>query len=262
MFSLEKALESVQGVAREVGRMQRENLGRQDLLMDRKSTSIDIVTEIDRRSEEFIVGFLRKEYPAHAILAEESGESGQESEYRWVIDPLDGTTNYAQGLPIFAVSIALEHRGEAILGVVYEPVTDEMFASIRGQGAYCNGQRLQVGRKTELIQCVLATGFPYDLASHPVNNVDYFTGMAPITRAIRRMGAAAYDLACVASGKFDGFWELQLSPWDVAASMLFVREAGGVIIPFRTDRKISIVAGNETISRQILAELRQIDGLV
>ena len=262
MFSLEKTLESVQGVAREVGRIQRENLGRQDLLMDRKSTSIDIVTEIDRRSEEFIVGFLRKEYPAHAILAEESGESGQESEYRWVIDPLDGTTNYAQGLPIFAVSIALEHRGEAILGVVYEPVTDEMFASIRGQGAYCNGQRLQVGRKTELIQCVLATGFPYDIASHPVNNVDYFTGMAPKTRAIRRMGAAAYDLACVASGKFDGFWELQLSPWDVAASMLFVREAGGVIIPFRTDRKISIVAGNETISRQILTELRQIDGLV
>ena len=262
MFSLEKALESIQGVARQVGQIQRENLGRHDLMMERKSTSIDIVTEIDRRCDKIIVEFLQKEYPEHAILAEESGEGGQASEYRWVIDPLDGTTNYAQGLPIFAVSIALEHRGEPLLGVVYEPVTEEMFASIRGQGAYCNGQRLQVSQKTELIQCVLATGFPYDIATHPVNNVDYFIGMAPKTRAIRRMGAAAYDLACVASGKFDGFWELQLSPWDVAASMLFVREAGGVIIPFRTDRKISIIAGNETISRQILAELRQIDGLV
>ena len=261
MFSLEKALDSVQGIARQVGKLQRENLGRLDLVTDMKSTGIDLVTEIDRRSEDIIVGFLRQEYPSHAILAEESGESGQESEYRWVVDPLDGTTNYAQGLPVFAVSIALEHRGEPVLGVVYEPVTDEMFASIRGQGAYCNGKRLHVGQKTELLDCVLATGFPYDIATHPVNNVDYFIGMATRVRALRRMGAAAYDLACVSSGKFDGFWELQLSPWDVAASILFVREAGGVIIPFRTDRKISIVAGNEVISRQIMAVLREVDRL-
>ena len=160
MFSTEKTLEAIQGVARQVGAMQRENLGRLDLVTDLKSTSIDLVTEIDRRSDDMIVGFLRQEYPTHAILAEESGVSGQESDYRWVIDPLDGTTNYAQGLPIFAVSIALEYRGEALLGVVYEPVTDEMFTAIRGQGAYCNGKRLHVGDKTELIDCVLATGFP------------------------------------------------------------------------------------------------------
>lgn len=262
MFSLEKASEALQGVARKVGAMQRENLGRRDLVMDRKSTRIDLVTEIDRHSDDLIVGFLRQEYPEHAILAEESGESGQESEYRWVIDPLDGTTNYAQGLPIFAVSIALEQRRQPVLGIVYEPVTDEMFTAIRDQGAYLNGKRLQIGEKTELIDCVVATGFPYDIATHPVNNIDYFISMATKARAIRRMGAAAYDLACVASGSFDGFWEMNLSPWDAAASILMVKEAGGVVWPFRSDRKISIVAGNEYISRQIMAVLRQVDHLV
>ncbi len=261
MFSLEKAMQEMQAVARKVGAMQRENLGRLDLEMDRKTTSIDLVTEIDRRSDDMIVGYLRQQYPGHAILAEESGASGQDSEYRWVIDPVDGTTNYAQGLPIFAVSIALEHRGEKVLGIVYEPVTDEMFSAIKGQGSYRNGKRLQVGSKSELIECVLATGFPYDIATHPVNNIDYFTSLAKKTRAVRRMGSAAYDLACVASGGFDGFWEMNLSPWDVAASILIVTEAGGDVLPFRDDRKISIVAGNPLISKKILAALREVDRL-
>ena len=261
MFSLEKAMQEMQAVARKVGAMQRENLGRLDLEMDRKTTSIDLVTEIDRRSDDMIVGYLRQQYPGHAILAEESGASGQDSEYRWVIDPVDGTTNYAQGLPIFAVSIALEHRGEKVLGIVYEPVTDEMFSAIKGQGSYRNGKRLQVGSKSELIECVLATGFPYDIATHPVNNINYFTSLAVKTRAIRRMGSAAYDLACVASGGFDGFWEMNLSPWDVAASILIVTEAGGDVLPFRDDRKISIVAGTPLISKKILAALREVDRL-
>ena len=261
MFSLEKAMQEMQAVARKVGAMQRENLGRLDFEMDRKTTSIDLVTEIDRRSDDMIVGYLRQQYPGHAILAEESGASGQDSEYRWVIDPVDGTTNYAQGLPIFSVSIALEHRGEKVLGIVYEPVTDEMFSAIKGQGSYRNGKRLQVGSKSELIECVLATGFPYDIATHPVNNIDYFTSLAKKTRAVRRMGSAAYDLACVASGGFDGFWEMNLSPWDVAASILIVTEAGGDVLPFRDDRKISIVAGNPLISQKILAALREVDRL-
>jgi myo-inositol-1(or 4)-monophosphatase len=149
-----------------------------------------------------------------------------------------------------------------VLGIVYEPVTNEMFTAIQGYGAYRNGIRIQVGDKTELIDCVLATGFPYDIATHPVNNMDYFSAMATKTRAIRRMGAAAYDLACVASGGFDGFWEMCLSPWDAAAAMLVVEEAGGVVWPFRNDRKISIVAGNERISRQIMTVLREVDHLV
>ena len=261
MFSLEKAMQEMQTIARKVGAMQLENLGRLDLEMDRKTTSIDLVTEIDRRSDDMIVGYLRQQYPGHAILAEESGASGQDSEYRWVIDPVDGTTNYAQGLPIFSVSIALEHRGEKVLGIVYEPVTDEMFSAIKGQGSYRNGKRLQVGSKSELIECVLATGFPYDIATHPVNNIDYFTSLAKKTRAVRRMGSAAYDLACVASGGFDGFWEMNLSPWDVAASILIVTEAGGDVLPFRDDRKMSIVAGNPLISKKILAALREVDRL-
>ena len=261
MFSLEKAMQEMQVIARKVGAMQRENLGKVDLKTDRKSTRIDLVTEIDRRSEEMIVGYLLQEYPDHAILAEESGVSGQESEYCWVIDPVDGTTNYAQGLPIFAVSIALEHRGEKVLGIVYEPVTDEMFCAIRGQGSYLNQKRLQVGNKSELIECVLATGFPYDIATNPVNNINYFTSLAVQTRAVRRMGSAAYDLASVASGGFDGFWEMCLSPWDVAASILIVTEAGGTVLPFRDDRKISIVAANPVISQKILAALREVDRL-
>jgi myo-inositol-1(or 4)-monophosphatase len=261
MFSLEKAMQEMQAIARKVGAMQMENHGRRDLEMDRKSTSIDLVTEIDRRSEDMIVGHLRQEYPDHAILAEESGVSGQESEYRWVIDPVDGTTNYAQGLPIFAVSIALEHHGDKVLGIVYEPVTDEMFSAIKGQGSYRNGKRLQVGSKNELIECVLATGFPYDIATHPVNNINYFISLATKTRAVRRMGSAAYDLASVASGGFDGFWEMCLSPWDVAASILIVTEAGGTVQSFRDDRKISIVAGNPVISQKLLAALRAVDRL-
>jgi len=261
VFSLEKASDALQGVARKVGAMQRENLGRRDFQMNWKSTAIDLVTEIARRSDNLIVGFLHQEYPEHAILAEESGESGEKSEYRWVIDPVDGTTNYAQGLPIFAVSIALEYRQEAVMGIVYEPVTDEMFPAIRGQGAYMNGNRLQVGTKTELLDCVVATGFPYDAATHPLNNLDYFSAMLPKARAIRRMGSAAYDLACVSSGAFDGFWEMNLSLWDAAAAMLVVQEAGGVVWPFRQDRKISIVAGNETIARKILQVLRGVDRL-
>ena len=261
MVSLDKAMDALQGVARKVGAMQRENLGRRDLQMNCKSTAIDLVTEIDRRSDNLIVGFLHQEYPGHAILAEESGESGEKSEYRWVIDPVDGTTNYAQGLPIFAVSIALEYRQEAVMGIVYEPVTDEMFTAIRGQGAYLNGKRLQVGTKTELLDCVVATGFPYDAATHPLNNLDYFSAMLPKARAIRRMGSAAYDLACVSSGAFDGFCEMNLSLWDAAAAMLVVQEAGGVVWPFRQDRKISIVAGNETIARKILQVLRGVDRL-
>ena len=260
-FCLQAAMAELQPLIRSVGVMQRENLGRTDLAMEHKTSSIDLVTEIDRRSDDMIVSHLRQRYPDHAILAEESGESGHDSEYLWVIDPVDGTTNYAQGLPIFAISVGLEHRGEKVLGLVYEPVTDEMFCAVKGQGSYRNGRRLQVGNKSKLIDCVLATGFPYDIATHPVNNIDYFASLAKKTRAVRRMGSAAYDLACVASGGFDGFWEMNLSPWDVAASILIVEEAGGVVVPFRDDRKISIVAANPVLAPKILAALRQVDHL-
>jgi len=259
MINLLEVMENVKQIALETGRLQRENLGRKDLQIATKTTLSDLVTEIDKKSEQLIVAFITKHYPDHAILAEESGLTDKASDYLWIIDPLDGTGNYIQGLPIFAVSIALQYRGETMLGVVYAPVTDQLFTAIKGQGAYLNGNRIFVSAKTELIESVLATGFPFDIAGNPVNNITYFSELALKTRAIRRMGAAAYDLACVAAGQFDGYWELNLSPWDVAAACLMVEEAGGAIIDFRTDRGISIIAGNNSISRGIYDDIKRVD---
>lgn len=234
-------------------------MGKKDLLIDKKSTGIDLVTEIDKKSEAAIINFLRANYPNHHIMAEESGLTQGHSDYRWVIDPLDGTTNYAQGLPVFAISIALQHQEDTIFGVVYNPVTDQLFTAIKGQGAYLNGQRLGVAQKHELLESVLATGFPYDVAEHPENNVDYFCSLIIKTRAIRRLGAAAYDLACVAAGQFDGYWEMKLAPWDVAAGALMVTEAGGKVIYFREDRGVSIIAGNAAITEKIYQEIKRVD---
>lgn len=259
MINLEEVLENVKEVAIKTGAMQKENLGRHDLGIVNKSSQIDLVTEIDKRSEQAIIEFIRKYYPEHSILAEESGLAEQQSDYLWIIDPLDGTTNYAQGLPIFCISIALQYKGDTVLGVVYTPVTGQMFTAIRGKGAFLNGRRLHVSAKDRLIDSVLATGFPYDIAANRANNLAYFTAITPKARAVRRMGAAAYDLACVAAGQFDGYWELKLSPWDVAAGNLLVEEAGGKIVHFRQDRGISLVAGNSTLCDKILAEIASVD---
>jgi myo-inositol-1(or 4)-monophosphatase len=259
MIDLFQALDEIRAIAIKTGQMQKEHLGRSGLQIDAKSTGIDLVTEIDKQSEEMIIEGIMQRYPGHRILAEETGLGGGQSDYLWIIDPLDGTTNYAQGLPIFAISIALEYQGETVLGVVYAPVLEQMFTAIKGHGAYLNDVRLQVSSKTEMIESVLATGFPYDIAEHPVNNINYFNEIVVKARAVRRMGAAAYDLACVAAGKFDGFWELRLSPWDVAAGILMVREAGGQILSFREDRGISIVAGNPVINKKMLEQINQVD---
>jgi len=259
MIDLANVLEKVKELALAVGKMQQENLDKTRLEVSTKSSSIDLVTEIDRKSEEIIIKFIQERYPSHAILAEESGRHSGDSDYLWIIDPLDGTTNYAQGLPIFCVSIALQYREETVLGVVYCPVVGQLFTAIRGQGAYLNSQRLQVSAKQELIESVLATGFPYDIAENPANNITYFNRIVLKARAVRRIGSAAYDLACVAAGKFDGYWELKLSPWDVAAAMLMVEEAGGRIVHFRKDRGIAIIAGNEVICEKIRREIEQSD---
>jgi len=259
MVDLFTAMEKVKELAIDVGKMQKNNLGKKDLAMNTKSTSVDLVTEIDKQSEQMIIEFIRKNYPSHSILAEESGLAASETEYLWVVDPLDGTTNFSQGLPIFAVSIALQYKNETVLGVVYAPVVEQLFTAIKGQGAFLNGKRLKVSSKEDLTKSVLATGFPYDIRENPINNLVYFNRLLLSTRAIRRMGAAAYDLACVAAGFFDGFWELKLSLWDVAAAVLMVEEAGGKIVYFRQDRGISLIAGNEVICGAILEEIKQVD---
>lgn len=254
-----EVLNQIVDLAKRVGAFQRENLFKTDLLVDTKSTETDLVTEIDKKSDEMITDYIRTQFPGHSLLTEEYGKSGLQSDYLWVVDPLDGTTNFSQGLPVFAISIALQHKGKTVLGVVYNPVIEDLFTAIKGGGAYRNGHKMEVSKKTDLITSVLATGFPYDIAKNPVNNLAYFSAMSVRTRAVRRFGAASYDLALVADGRFDGYWEMALNLWDIAAGALMVEEAGGKIVHFRNDRKISIIAGNEIICGLILEELRKTD---
>ena len=188
---------------------------------------VDIVTQADRRSEEAIVTRLRTYFPKHAIVAEEGGGSESDSSFRWYVDPLDGTTNFAHGYPCFAVSIGLEEAGELLVGVIYQPVTGELFTAVRGEGAYLNQKRIRVSQVDRLATSLLATGFPsVKRTQNP--NIHYYWDFTLRSHGVRRDGSAALDLAAVAAGRFDGFWEFGLHSWDTAAGVLLVREAGGM----------------------------------
>jgi myo-inositol-1(or 4)-monophosphatase len=186
---------------------------------------IDLVTEIDRQSENYLLGEIRKDFPNHHILAEESGGTGG-GEHQWYIDPLDGTVNYAHNIPFFSVSIAYASNGTTSLAAVYDPMRDDMFTAERGKGAYLNRRRLQVSGAVALAKSLLATGFPYDAWDSKFDNFDNFVKFAKLSQGVRRLGSAALDLCYVAAGRFDGFWELALNPWDVAAGGLICQEAG------------------------------------
>jgi myo-inositol-1(or 4)-monophosphatase len=190
---------------------------------------INLVTEMDMRSERAVVETLRAAFPDHGIIAEEETSIKNGSGFVWIIDPLDGTTNYAHGYPCFSVSIALEHRNEVIAGVVYDPMREELFSAQKGNGAQVNGKPIRVSSVDQLIRSLLATGFPYDRKISEKNNLDYFRDLLMASQEVRRDGSAALDLCYVAAGRFDGFWELKLKPWDVAAGSLIVREAGGMV---------------------------------
>lgn len=213
--------------ARAAGRLQMRHLG--SISSYTCKGVRDLVTEVDRESEQLIVNKLRQACPDCAILAEESGELVADSHLRWIIDPLDGTTNFAHGYPWFAVSIALEIAGEIILAAVYHPAMDALFTAELGGGAWLNGGRITVSQRHPLASCLLATGFPYDRTAHNENNFKHFMDFQLKARAVRRAGAAALDLAYVAAGSLDGYWECKLKPWDVAAGKLLVTEAGGII---------------------------------
>jgi myo-inositol-1(or 4)-monophosphatase len=187
---------------------------------------IDPVTEVDRESEAFILGEIRNRFPEHNILAEESGGS-QGAERQWFIDPLDGTVNYAHHIPIFCVSIAYAAKGKVNLAAVYDPMRDEMFSAARNKGAYLNGRNLHVSNISELQRSLLVTGFPYDAWDTEFDNFENFVRLSKLSQGVRRLGSAALDLCYVAAGRFDGFWEMGLSPWDVAAGGLVCAEAGG-----------------------------------
>ncbi len=216
-------------MARDAGRILAERFGRA-LTISNKG-DIDLVTEADLASERFIIERIQTHYPRHQILAEESGTSTaseQQSEYKWIIDPLDGTTNYAHGYPCFCVSIALEHTAsrQIVVGVIHDPTRDELFAAERGQGATLNGRRIRVTDTDDLNRALLCTGFPYDVRERG-DFARHFTNFINHAQAVRRDGSAALDLAYLACGRFDGFWEEGLRPWDVAAGTLLVEEAGG-----------------------------------
>jgi myo-inositol-1(or 4)-monophosphatase len=245
--------------AREAGAILRDGLGGPRQIAYKGL--VDLVTEMDKRSEEKIVAALTGQFPGHRVVAEEgSGPREGDSPYRWLIDPLDGTTNYAHGLPHFAVSIALQRGDETVVGVVYDPMRDELFRAELGGGAFLNDRPLQVSTVDELIRSLLTTGFPYNAALRPVA-LAHWTAFSYASQAIRRYGAAALDLCFVAAGRFDGFYESHLGPWDAAAGALIVAEAGGTITnytngpfdPFQGE----IVATNGRIHDAILTVLAE-----
>lgn len=236
-----------ESTARKAGEVLMDFFGKEGLEISSKSSGVDLVTEADRQAEQIILDAVRRRFPDHGILSEEAGSRESESEWRWVVDPLDGTTNFAQGFPLFCISMALQHRGKSVVGVIYVPVLDRMATAAAGKGAFVDGKKMSVSQKKVLNQCVLATGFPYDRAVHPEDNAEYFARMVPLVRGLRRTGSAAYDLSLVAAGIFDGFWELNLNLWDVAAGTLLIEEAGGEVQFLPEKRGVSLIAGNKYI---------------
>ena len=248
-------------MAREAGRLLRDRLGSQIAITHKGA--INIVTDVDLASEQLIRDRIATHYPRHEVLAEEGGLAESASDYRWVIDPLDGTTNYAHGFPVFCVSIGLEYQGETVLGVVYDPMRDELFTAERGGGAALNHRPIRPSPTEDLVHSLLSTGFPYDIRTSTLTNLDHWANFAMNAQALRRIGSAALDLCYVACGRFDGFWELSLSPWDMAAGALIVVEAGGRVTDFQgspfSNYKPEVIASNGLIHGrmvEILAETR------
>jgi myo-inositol-1(or 4)-monophosphatase len=250
-----------ESIARRAGAGVLEGFGRKGRV--KQKGAIDLVTEFDQRSEELIISALQKEFPDHAILAEESGHHAKAGEYRWIVDPIDGTTNFAHSFPLFAISMALARGNVPVAGVVYDPLHDEMFAAEQGQGATLNGRPMHVSSQANLGQSLLATGFAYDIRTNPRNNLAQFGQFQFRTQGVRRLGSAALDCAWTAAGRVDGYWEFGVKPWDIAAGALLVREAGGRSTSTDGDESFlstdTIVVSNGLIHEQMLCVLREGD---
>jgi len=226
-----------------------------------KTGKNNLVTEFDNKSEEAIINLIKSRFPDHSILAEESGASGSDdNEIKWVIDPLDGTVNFAHNLPIFSVSIAAVKGKDILCGVVYHPMLDELFVAVKGQGATLNGKKISPSKTNDLSTAFLVTGFPYNVHENPGHCIDHFVWVVQSGIPIRRLGSAALDLAYVACGRFDGFWEINLNPWDVAAGVLIVREAGGTVTKYDgSDYLITndnILSSNGILHEQLIGTLQ------
>ena len=257
---MSNTVQIVEAIARQAGAVLMEGFGH--VRHVQQKGVIDLVTEFDKRVEEIIVPAIQKEFPDHAILAEESGQTGAMSEYRWVIDPLDGTTNFAHAIPIFSVSIGLLQNNVPVLGVIFDPFRNELFSAELGSGAFLNGRPIHVSSRAELGQGVVSTGFPYDLRTNPLNNLAQFVQFQLKTRAVRHLGSAALDCAWTAMGRLDGYWEFGVQPWDVGAGALLVREASGRVTSVNGEEDFmssyTILVSNGLLHEQMLRVLSEV----
>ncbi len=254
---MDRLLSDLEEIVRKVGSFQVEMLHKEKRVDFKGEGERNPVTDVDRKSEEMIKEFLEGRYKDFGFFMEEGGEEKGRSPYFFCIDPLDGTVNYAHGYPMFCISIALMENRKPIVGVVYDPLRDELFHAVRGNGAYMNGRRISVSKEDRLVKSLLSTGFPYDLLGSEKNNVDLFSRLVYETQGVRRGGSAALDLCYVACGRLDGFWELGLKPWDIAAGSLIVEEAGGTVTDFNGSpidvmERDDIVATNGKIHKALL----------
>lgn len=249
--------------ARRAGTLLRSEAGKHRQISF-KGSPTNLVTEMDRRAEALIIEAIHAEFPTHAILSEERGTVGGPSSHRWIVDPLDGTTNYVHGVPVFCVSVALEVDRQTRLGVAYDPSLDECFVAERGGGAWLGGERLSVSETPTLNESLLATGFPYSIREIPRNNLAEFGAFSRRCQGVRRMGSAVLYFCYVAAGRLDGYWELRLGPWDAAAGALMVEEAGGRVTnleggPLDRERP-AVVASNGRIHDEMLRVLKEVAG--
>jgi len=256
---MDELLEFAIHCALESGKIQTEHF--QKTFAIHHKGDINLVTDVDFACQSKIIERIEKHFPHDDIISEEKANAFDGTRNRWIIDPLDGTTNYAHGYPFFCTSIAYEEKGVITLGVIYNPIFQELFCARKGQGAYLNSQSIRVSHVTELKQSLLSTGFPYDLATRKRNNVNHFVRFLYHSQAIRRDGSAALNLSYVACGRFDGFWELSLNPWDMAAGYLMVTEAGGIVTSFNGETFSiygeEIVASNGLIHESMLNVLKE-----
>lgn len=257
-MSWDKYLEAAKEAAWRAGRMLKKNIDASREVSFKGI--IDLVTNFDNQSQGMILKHLSTIFPDHGFLAEEGLSETKGSEFQWIIDPLDGTTNYAHGFPVFTVSIALEAKGKVVVGVVYDPMRGETFWTAKGEGAFLNGREIRVSSIDDLNKGLLATGFPYDIRVSEANNIVHFNNFLTRAQALRRCGSAAMDLCYVACGRFDGFWELKLKPWDMAAGALIVQEAGGRVSGFQNEEfslsRSEILASNGLIHQQMVEVLK------
>jgi myo-inositol-1(or 4)-monophosphatase len=257
---MQPTLTYIERLAREAGAILRAGYSKEHQVSYKGI--IDLVTEVDHQSEDYLLGEVRRDFPDHHIFSEESGIIQGNQEHIWYIDPLDGTVNYAHHVPFFSVSIAYASGGRTTLGAVYDPMRDEMFTAERGKGAFLNGKSIQASAAAELQKSLLVTGFPYDAWDTEFDNFANFTKFGKLTQGVRRLGSAALDLSYVGAGRFDGFWELSLKPWDVAAGGLVSEEAGATVTNVYGSADYisspqSVLAAAPGIHARMLEELRR-----